>query len=268
MKYLKPYNIFESNLHLDTIFNECKPFINDLKNCENGSFLIRGVQDYNIDIKNFPINLNRVPTDMPIWAHDILNEIFYEKFGWSCRGGIFTYGRIFTGKESIMEVGYGKSYLLFPVGNYKFVWSSKYRDLYTSLQNDFFESDAMYDDYESEYGEGRNGSWFFNNVDTETNNKEKAIDIIKSDKNRFGEVDEDDLFDLEWIPEIEFQDFVRYNQAEYDNIVAANLTLIPKEYSDKDICNAIKSNCEISINADSYYLVNISYLEEIINRIW
>lgn len=264
MRYLKTYNIFESNLHLDTIFSECKPFINDLKKCENGSFLVRGVQDYDIDIKNFPINLNRVPTDMPTWAHDILNDVFYEKFGWSCRGGIFTYGRIFTGKESIMEVGYGKSYLLFPVGDYEFVWSSKHRDLYTSLQNDFFESDTMHDDYESEYGEGGNGSWYYEDIDTETNNIIKAIDIIKS-QNMSDEVSEEDF---EWIPEIDFQDFVRYNQAEYDNIVAANLTLIPKEYSDKDICKAIKSGCEISVNADSYYLVNMSYTEEIINRIW
>lgn len=140
MKYLKTFEI-QSNREmreqlpiirkeLDQVFDDCQPFVKDLKNCKRLDFLVRGVDDTKIIMKKFNHDMeNRKPVDMPIKIHDILNKHFDEKFGWKVRNALFCFGR----NEKVF-VGYGDaSYFVFPIGEYKIAWSKTYKDLFLSL---------------------------------------------------------------------------------------------------------------------------------------
>lgn len=59
-------------------------------------------------------------------VHDKLDGLFYKKFGWKVRSeGVFCTGRK---SETLM---YGITYIIFPKGQFKFVWSPDVLDLYT-----------------------------------------------------------------------------------------------------------------------------------------
>lgn len=52
-----------------------------------------------------------------------LNIFFEQKFGWKVRNGVFTTGDIMHSQW------FGRSYLFFPIGNFKFVWSKTIKDI-------------------------------------------------------------------------------------------------------------------------------------------
>ena len=83
-------------------------------------------------------NLNRNPVDMPESIHIKLNDEFTKKFGWPVRNGIFClkdelsasrYSLIYSEKYNKRF----KTYLFIPVGDFKYCWSPKYKDLYAEI---------------------------------------------------------------------------------------------------------------------------------------
>ena len=78
MKFLKRYENFKSTkATLDEVFSECNVFIEDLKKCEKGSFLIRGVTNTDIDIEMFERDYNRAPRDLSYDLHKKFNFFFF-----------------------------------------------------------------------------------------------------------------------------------------------------------------------------------------------
>lgn len=138
MIYLKKYEEIKLKNNLDNIFFECKYFINDLKKCDKGSFIYRGVNK-KVDIEKFKSNLKyREPINMRIDIHEKLNKKFHEKFGWNVRNGVFSIGK---------KTFYGiDSYLIFPIGKYEIVWSPEIIDLYGEIEDvlDDILDDAIY----------------------------------------------------------------------------------------------------------------------------
>jgi len=65
----------------------------------------------------------RSPKDIPIWVHNYLNDLYVKRFGWPVRSGVFCYNsnKIYT---------YGKPKWLFPIGEYKYLWSPHIKDLF------------------------------------------------------------------------------------------------------------------------------------------
>jgi len=142
---IKKYKLFLENkeeITLDDVFNNCKPFIEDLKKSKKGDFLLRGVGelkfsawankrsvDYNIE--KFDAPNDRIPRNMPIDDHDEFNFLFNKKFGWNVRGGIFCFGYNLNKEGDIKDTGYGnKSFLMFPLGDYKLAYSPHINDLF------------------------------------------------------------------------------------------------------------------------------------------
>lgn len=114
---------------IDKILLHCSDFVNSLRKCPKGFLLYRGSHLQIGDYKLFESRLrNRRPVNTPQHLHDKVNEIFEPKFGWKIRNGVFCYG--FTSLNDVPdELGYGKQYLCFPIGNFSFVFSPDHFDL-------------------------------------------------------------------------------------------------------------------------------------------
>lgn len=111
--------------------NDCKPYLDLIRSCKPGSMLVRGMNEeiYSYKILDHDIK-NRQPLHTPIGTHDAINDVYFQKYGWKVRNGIFCYGiNIFT-CEKIYDLGYGTNYLVFPIGDLKFAYSLSVFDMY------------------------------------------------------------------------------------------------------------------------------------------
>ncbi|MFW6130062.1 MAG: hypothetical protein ACOC56_02685 [Atribacterota bacterium] len=100
--------------------SKCKKFLKETK----GDLFYRGAAKA---IKTFEVlkpRKDRRPLNTPKELHDFLDMLFNSKFGWKVRSeGVF----IMKSKSNVMF--YGHSFLFFPIGNYKYVWSPYITDI-------------------------------------------------------------------------------------------------------------------------------------------
>lgn len=109
---------------LQILQKDCKKYLNEMKN----TILYRGstVKVENIAKKHAHLE-DRTPMSTPKHIHDELNDAFNTIFGWKVRNGIFTTSNIDT------TLAYGRSYMFFPIGDYKYCYSPQIHDLTFSL---------------------------------------------------------------------------------------------------------------------------------------
>lgn len=183
---------------INDLFNECTSYIQLLRQGKEGCFLIRSVREEGIDIQRYQHSIGlRIPRNMDDSVHNAINHHFNNIFGWPVRNGVFCYG-VTKPTNDIQDLGYGNSYLMFPCGEFGYVYDSDIFDLY----GHFIE--------------------FF---------------LIK--------------------PEAEISQFI--GSINYTN---TNLqSLMSKVLSDD-------RSAEIIINCQHYYLVNLRYVEVLVNLIW
>lgn len=97
----------------------------------SGDLLFRAVHKRVPEYEVFHSHLeNRKPTDTDPKDHNFFNELFIKEFGWPCRNGVFVNAHGST--ESSL---YGKKYIFYPIGDYKYVWSPKTSDLFSFSMN-------------------------------------------------------------------------------------------------------------------------------------
>jgi len=153
MRYLKTYEIVNSLNKLDEVFSEVNDYVNDLKKCEPGSLLYRGIPNAGkpYDIKMFEPVFDRYPINTPKDIHDDLNNLFYKKFGWYCRDGVFCFGNIYDNNTLKFDCDYAatseNAYLVFPADDYKIIWSPDVYDLFSELEYDENEDDEFSRDH-------------------------------------------------------------------------------------------------------------------------
>jgi hypothetical protein len=118
------------------VFENCQPFLK-----ESGFFFTKPDINYALgalyrgmhDVKQHRMSevsgtRMREPKDSSKKLHDLLDEYFKYTFGYPYRSkGVFC-----SAKESIAE-SYGQTCLIFPVGNFKYVFSKKIEDAYVDL---------------------------------------------------------------------------------------------------------------------------------------
>lgn len=123
LQYYNPIERTEIDVAWNKIQKECKPFLRDIKNAD--SFLYRGMMHGKGTFFKKKVRKNRVPTTTTKSLHEAYDRYFNEKFGWKARSnGLFVTG-------STNDAGsYGRTYMIFPIGNYKFVWSEDVGDLF------------------------------------------------------------------------------------------------------------------------------------------
>ena len=123
-KITESANLNNPEIVIQFIKENCKPYLL-AKGNYNGQ-LFRG--QYDID-KNFfigKVRKNREPERTELQLHFLLDKAFLKIFGWKARSqGLFVSGDWGTAAT------YGDPYVIFPIGEFKFVWSPDYADLYT-----------------------------------------------------------------------------------------------------------------------------------------
>jgi hypothetical protein len=107
---------------LKMLEKDCKKFID-----ETEGFLFRGTNRRIGDlIKKNTARSDRNPVDTSARIHKMADISFKEKFGWKARSE-----GVFTATRDSMTKGYGANlYLVFPIGNFGFVWSEEHYDFY------------------------------------------------------------------------------------------------------------------------------------------
>ena len=155
----------------------CQPFLNEI---EDPFSLLRGLRPTEEWAVNKAVRLDdRKPMSTPPKLHNDLNTMFTRMFGAPFRNAMFC-----TGNKSQASV-YGMIFAIFPIGEYKYIWSPEIRDLYQKFdewraddpQEDFMKiinwdsyrsnglNDAVYKGHEimlrtkSYYGLSMNNIW-------------------------------------------------------------------------------------------------------------
>lgn len=126
---------------LTVLERDCKKFIK-----ETGGFLFRGTnRTLGGDIyKKTNPREDRRPVDTPRMVHALADELYFKKFGWKVRSE-----GLFTATNISMTAGYGSNrYLVFPIGNFEYVWSEDSYDFFITQSN-------LASDYQRSTGTGK-----------------------------------------------------------------------------------------------------------------
>ncbi len=125
---------------------KCKPYIKELKGVK--SLLLRGVdrsrQPQFMQIRS--VRKNRKPRMVSQSLHDKMSKYSKEYFGWDIR----TEG-LFTTKDVDDTDNWGYPVIIFPIGNFKYVWSNNVIELYKRYDSwymyDYPDQSQMFDVY-------------------------------------------------------------------------------------------------------------------------
>ena len=247
---------------------DCAPYLKQLKGIKN--FIYRGTNHQVERIRKFKARENRTPTDTDIRVHNMLDSIFRKKFGWKARSeGVFT-----SSDTNLPD--YGTTYLFFPIGQFKYLWSPKIDDLYGYLDGqdiyyNYIENNIWnppYENWDELYGEGGTGTYEYDGIDIgHFPNYTEALDYIKD---KFKE-EEPLRGTLEWIPDVSedayHQELEERLEQDLEQDLEDFLYTIIDGYKSNDLKGAIKSKHEIMFKCKEYYLVDEELGKEIINII-
>jgi hypothetical protein len=134
---MKLTSLYESNSDLSLeeavrIFHdECKPFQKEIG--FDGTFDFKTLKR---GMKNKPklfignVRPDRRPSDTPLPIHEFMDNWFYKKFGVKFRSNA-----MFATKSQGSAQTYGDVYIVFPIGEFKYCYSSTIDDLYSTIAN-------------------------------------------------------------------------------------------------------------------------------------
>jgi len=253
------------------LFHDCKPYLKDLR--KSGKVMYRGA--YGGDMTKIIPRKNRQPKDMDQALSDELDDAFMSHVGWKPRSeGVFCSGDYEQAK------GYGDAvFTVWPIDKYKFVWSWSIWDLYTKMDSygddDYIETDWMYEDWEENYGENSDGgSWYYEGDDTEESDKDDAeakvagwiIDDqdFESDEEKEDFDPYDEMVDLDWEPNVSEEDYIEDAIADEKERQLENRYEVVFDYESTNIIKAIDSNNEIMVGCKAYYIIDNEYTKELV----
>jgi len=109
----------ELQQQIQLIQRDCQPYIQQA----NGNTMYRGIKSNQNFMKKQSRLDDRRPLDSVRKNHDLFNKQFLQKYGENFRNSVFTNG------DTKIAKYYGDVYSVFPIGNFKFLWSPKVKDL-------------------------------------------------------------------------------------------------------------------------------------------
>lgn len=122
------WNDADEEADLDKVFEHinkhCQPYLKMINYDLEAYPLYRGIryEDQDFIIKDIRLD-DRHPSDSSVDVHNIVNEYFQAKFGAPYRNAMFA-----SGAMASAEV-YGEKYMVFPIGQFTFLWSHNVIDL-------------------------------------------------------------------------------------------------------------------------------------------
>ena len=250
IKYINEEN--KDNPVLEIIKKECSEILNVYEKV--GLVLYRGLKDiaYKKEISNNIYKVtprkDRVPKDTHIFHQEKIDNLFYKKFGWKPRAE-----GVFATQTKSQTVQYGASGIFLPVNGYKYIWSPKYKDLYS----DFFEHlNSKYNPHNF------TGNWIeINNKGRkkyaelgyyENYKKHKFIGKLVYGAHLMAEVETTDgkKVKLTYTPNTSEEDFHNSQEKDMEKVVAS--------YKDTGIKELLTMNgYEIMFKCDSYYWIYV-----------
>jgi len=130
-KYNLPTNLAKLAI---SVITDCQPYLHENNN-PISTPLYRGVntsglfkQKGKIIKKNVRLD-DRIPTDSGTDLHNELNKAFNDAFGEPFRNAMFC-----SGATTIVEY-YGDVYVVFPIGNFKYLWSNDVTDVFQAYDD-------------------------------------------------------------------------------------------------------------------------------------
>lgn len=110
------------------VVEDCKPFLRELgflnRSSDVSDLVYRGLSAEGTLIQKTP-RVDRKPKSTSKAVHELVDDWFKGHFGFRYRSkGVFATGSI------IEAASYGRPYTIFPIGNFDFVWSPQYKDLF------------------------------------------------------------------------------------------------------------------------------------------
>jgi len=260
----------------EMLYSKCRPFIEILKDCNDESLFYRGVKFRNTESDKLKEdkylkckhNWDRIPMDTPENIHNLFNNCFEDLFGWPGRSGVF------ATKDVHVASSYSsiKPTLLFPIGEFDYIWSPEVEDFFRELEDQdmLFDYDSYVDmetdNWHCDYSEGAYyGQWIYKDgeIETGTSDIRDAIDKIKKIlKNDEIDINKDDFY---WEPEVSLDVYVK-SEYEFNDERDIKIDRLLNYYTDTDICNSVRE--EVSFKCDEYYLVDKEYADVLIELIW
>ena len=80
---------------------------------------------------------DRLPKDTPVWAHELIDHFFHNKFGINLRSTA-----TFTFNDRVSSTSFGAAGIVIPIGKYSTYWSPSVDDLTDSLFPDLSSQNA------------------------------------------------------------------------------------------------------------------------------
>ena len=114
------------NGHME-VFKNCKQFMRIINDLE-GFQLLRGYKHGTSNFFKKSVRKDRRPSDTNKLVHDVMDELFYKKFKVKARSEC-----LFVTGDYKFARGYGKTYIIYPIGPFKFYWNPDIEDLYADL---------------------------------------------------------------------------------------------------------------------------------------
>lgn len=124
MPYLNARHIDPDQFNEDQIYRGM-----DMKHTAHKLLVINGVKTSCHIVKT---HMEREPLDTPYYLHNLMDNLFEQKFGWRPRSqSVFVYGSI---GKSIAHTYSDHVYSIFPIGPIKYLWSPEVNDLTRTLR--------------------------------------------------------------------------------------------------------------------------------------
>jgi len=112
------------------IKKDCQPYLRILR--KGAPALIRGTRDNLLNpLSKKQSHPDRIPKDMPKWLHDYSNVMLKKRHGWEVRNGVS------VSTESWQVEGYGKTYIMLPIGKFTWAYVPGQWDFYNFLKHQF-----------------------------------------------------------------------------------------------------------------------------------
>lgn len=124
----KPVEILDADIE-PFLKKNCKPILNLYKSVNN-KFLwrgIRGMGHVRTGILNVRQNRQSMNTNADV--HRILNKLTKEMFGWKMRSE-----GLFTTTSKFEAIRYNAPYMIFPIGNFKFLYHPGWYDSFVNVK--------------------------------------------------------------------------------------------------------------------------------------
>lgn len=281
---------------LDALLKNCAPFMKEFSRGFNGKFLYSGRDDKR-DWFIKDVRSDREPKDMAETVHQVLDDTFNKKFGFRARSNV-----IFVTGRWAVAVGYGTDYSIFPIGQYKYIYSKSVKDMYMDIDKmmefevkgkgmvdaDKQKAEAI-KKYKKEYFVGsNNGAWEYDDGKglyvfyIKGKNETEAMKNVEKNLHKVEKFDKSDAIGkqeiinsldkkyITWVMDVTEDEFVeeQMEDEDYDKGDEDFQVMVAERWLEKNLSSYMNRNIHTGIASENEIMLNCKNYLAINNRIY